>query len=201
MKQLFLAFTIGFILCFLGLKSCADKTPQADLKEIRQTIKSSEKQAEVISEDYLKSKQAFLKLSDSLKSENKNLSVKLFETKKLLKKQRLIIKTHLPCDSLRKEANILGSLCKKQDSLCNLSIRSLQTAIAIRDSQLVICDRSYQAVQDLQKENQLRELQLNEDLKTAIKSNRKKRFENKMLSFGWMIMAGLTTSLFIKSQH
>lgn len=201
MKQLFIAFTIGFLLCFLGLKSCQDKTPQPDLKEFRQTIKSSERKAEVISVDYLKSKIAFSKLADSLKSENKNLSTQLFATKRLLLKQRLIVKTHLPCDSLRKETIKLGSLCKKQDSLCDLSIHSLQDAIAIRDSQLVICDRSYQAMQDLQKENQLRELQLNEDLKTAEKANRKKRFENKMLSFGWMIMAGLTTGLFIKSQN
>ena len=44
-------------------------------------------------------------------------------------------------------------------------------------------------------------MQLAEELNTAYKANRKKRFENKMLTYGLMIMSGITTTLFIKSQQ
>lgn len=201
MKQLFLAFTIGFILCFLGLKTCQDSPPKNNLKEIRQSIKVSEKQSKQIDQEYSKSEKEFLKLADSLKNENKKLSTQLSASKTLLRKQQLIVQKQLPCDTLRKEALVLSSLSKRQDSLCDLSIQTLQEGIAIRDSQLVVCDRSYASMVDLQKENQLREIQLSEDLRTALKSNKKKRFENRMLSVGWLIVAGLTTSLFIKTQQ
>lgn len=201
MKQLFLAFTIGFILCFLGLKTCQDSPPKNNLKEIRQSIKVSEKQAKQIDQDYSRLKKEFLKLADSLKDENKKLSSQLSASKSLLRKQQLIVKKQLPCDTLRKETLVLSKLSKWQDSLCDLSIQSLQEGIAIRDSQLVMCDRSYASMNDLQKENQLREIQLSEDLKTALRSIKKKRFENRALFVGWMIMAGLTTSLFIKTQQ
>ena len=61
--------------------------------------------------------------------------------------------------------------------------------------------RALYAMFDIQKENQQRQMQLAEELNTAYKANRKKRFENKMLTYGLMIMSGITTTLFIKSQQ
>lgn len=201
MKQLFLAFIIGFILCFLGFKACQDSPPSNNQKEIRQSIKVSEKQSKDIDHNYLKAKQNFVRSVDSLKDENKKLSTLLSSSQSLLRKQRLKLERQLPCDTLRNETQVLSAMSKWQDSLCNLTIQSLQDGIAIRDSQLIVCDRSYAAMLDLQKENQLREIKMIEELNAALKSCRKKRNENRMLSLGWMIMAGITTSLFIKTQQ
>lgn len=201
MKQLFLAFTIGFILCFLSFKSCQDSPPKYATNELRQSSKAAEAQSKYVEHAYKKAKANYLQQSDSLAKENRKLSALLSASKSLLRKQQLKMTQHLPCDTLRKEAQTLSELSTWQDSLCGQTIQSLTNGIAIRDSQLVVCDRSNAALFDLQKENQLREMKLNEDLKSALKTCRKKRFENRVLSIGWMIMAGITTSLFIKTQQ
>lgn len=201
MKQLFSAFIIGIIVCFIAVKSCDDKPKQVNVKEIKKEIKTSGNLAETIQQDYQKAKQAFSKVADSLTTENQKLNVKLQVTRALLKKQQTVVVSNIPCDTLRKEVIVLNDLCNVQDSLCSVSISSLNQAVAVRDSQIVMCNRSYQSMFDIQKENQQRQMQLAEELNTAYKANRKKRFENKMLTYGLMIMSGITTTLFIKSQQ
>lgn len=201
MKQLFSAFIIGIIVCFIVVKSCDDKPKQVNVKEIKKEIKTSGKLAETVNHEYEKAKQEFSKVADSLKTENQKLNVKLQVTRALLKKQQTVVVSNIPCDTLRKEVIVLNDLCNAQDSLCSVSISSLNQAVAVRDSQIVMCNRSYQSMFDIQKENQQRQMQLAEELNTAYKANRKKRFENKMLTYGLMIMSGITTTLFIKSQQ
>ncbi|MBS1636496.1 MAG: hypothetical protein JST26_11325 [Bacteroidetes bacterium] len=201
MKQIFSAFVIGIIVCFFAVKSCEDKPKQVNVKEIKKEITNSGNLAETLQRNFQKAKQEFNKVADSLKTENQKLNVKLQVTRALLKKQQTLVTSNIPCDTLRKEVVVLNELSNEQDSLCSLNISSLNQAVAIRDSQIVMCNRTYQSMYDLQKENQQRQMQLAEDLKTALKANRKKRFENKMLTCGLMIMTGITTTLFIKSQQ
>lgn len=201
MKQIFSAFVIGIIVCFFAVKSCEDKPKQVNVKEIKKEITNSGNLAETLQRNFQKAKQEFNKVADSLKTENQKLNVKLQVTRALLKKQQTLVTSNIPCDTLRKEVVVLNELSNEQDSLCSLNISSLNQAVAIRDSQIVMCNRTYQSMYDLQKENQQRQMQLAEDLKTSLKANRKKRFENKMLTCGLMIMTGITTTLFIKSQQ
>lgn len=201
MKQLLSAFIIGILVCFIAVKSCGDKPKQVNLKEITKEIKTSDNLAETIQQNYQKAKQEFSKVADSLKTENQRLYAKLQSTRSLLKKQQSIVIQNIPCDTLKKEVMVLNALCNDQDSLCSLSIGSLNQAVAVRDSQIVLCNRNYQSMFDIQKDNQQRQMQLANELNTAYKQNRKKRFENKMLTCGLMIMAGITTTLFIKSQQ
>lgn len=201
MKQIFSAFVIGIIVCFFAVQSCEDKPKQVNVKEIKKEITNSGNLAETLQRNFQKAKQEFNKVADSLKTENQKLNVKLQVTRALLKKQQTLVTSNIPCDTLRKEVVVLNELSNEQDSLCSLNISSLNQAVAIRDSQIVMCNRTYQSMYDLQKENQQRQMQLAEDLKTALKANRKKRFENKMLTCGLMIMTGITTTLFIKSQQ
>lgn len=201
MKQIFSAIVIGIIVCFFAVKSCEDKPKQVNVKEIKKEITNSGNLAETLQRNFQKAKQEFNKVADSLKTENQKLNVKLQVTRALLKKQQTLVTSNIPCDTLRKEVVVLNELSNEQDSLCSLNISSLNQAVAIRDSQIVMCNRTYQSMYDLQKENQQRQMQLAEDLKTALKANRKKRFENKMLTCGLMIMTGITTTLFIKSQQ
>lgn len=201
MKQIFSAFIIGIIVCFIALRTCDDKPKQVNVKEIKKEITNSSNLAETLQRNFQKAKQEFNKVADSLKTENQKLSVKLQITRTLLKKQQKLVTSNIPCDTLRKEVVVLNRLSNEQDSICSLNINSLNQAVAIRDSQIVMCSRTYQSMYDIQKENQQRQMQLAEDLKTALKANRKKRFENKMLTCGLMIMTGITTTLFIKSQQ
>ena len=200
MKQIISAFIIGIMVCLVTVNSCSDKPKQVNVKEIKQEIKSSSNKAVAIQQNYQKEKQEFTKVADSLKNENGKLSGKLRIARALLKKQQTVVLSNIPCDTLRKEVVVLNQLCNEQDSLCGISINSLNRSVAIRDSQIVMCNMSYLSMYDLQKENQQRQQQLADELNTAYKQNRKKRFENKMLSCGLMIMAGITTTLFIKSQ-
>lgn len=201
MKQLLSAFIIGILVCLIAVKSCGDKLKQVNVKEIKKEIKNSGNSAETIQHDYQKAKQEFSKVADSLKTENQKLFAKLQTTRALLKKQQTIVMRNIPCDTLKREVIVLNALCNDQDSLCSLSISSLNQAVAVRDSQIVMCNRSYVSMFDIQKDNQQRQMQLANELNTAYKQNRKKRFESKMLTCGLMIMAGITTTLFIKSQQ
>ena len=70
MKQLFSAFIIGIIVCFIAVKSCDDKPKQVNVKEIKKEIKTSGNLAETIQQDYQKAKQVFSKVADSLTTEN-----------------------------------------------------------------------------------------------------------------------------------
>ena len=54
MKQLFSAFIIGIIVCFIAVKSCDDKLKQVNVKEIKKEIKTSGKLAETVNHEYEK---------------------------------------------------------------------------------------------------------------------------------------------------
>ena len=171
-----------------------------NVKELKKEVKISGNLATTINQNFQKEKQAFTLVADSLKTENQKLNVKLQVARTLFKKQQRVVVSNIPCDTLRKEVVLLNELSNVQDSLYSVSINARDQAAAVRDSQIVICNNSYDSMFDLQKENQKRQEQLTEDLNTAHKHNRKERVKNKMLSFGLMVMTGITTTLFIKSQ-
>ena len=151
MKQLFSAFIIGIIVCFIAVKSCNDKPQQVNVKEVKKEIKTSGNLVETLHQNYQKAKQEFNRITDSLKTVNQKLSVKLQSTRALLKKQQTLVASNIPCDTLRREVLVLNGLSNMQDSLCNVSISSLNQAVAIKDSQLVICNRNYESMYDIQK--------------------------------------------------
>lgn len=72
--------------------------------------------------------------------------------------------------------------------------------VAVRDSQIVLCDQSYNQVKDLLREQEQRELQLTRDLDTALKENKRTRFRNKVLAAATLFISGLATTLYIKSK-
>ena len=81
-----------------------------------------------------------------------------------------------------------------KDSLCNVSISSLNQAVAIKD-QLVICKPELRkACMTYRKRISKDKMQLANDLNTALKANRKSDLKNKALTCGLMIMTGITTS-------
>jgi hypothetical protein len=73
--------------------------------------------------------------------------------------------------------------------------------VAIRDTQLVMCNKSYNETKSLMEEQLVRERQLTTDLNSTLKELRKKRNQNKVLCAGMLFIAGLTTALFIKARQ
>ncbi len=104
-------------------------------------------------------------------------------------------------DSLCTEINSLNA---KTDSLINVfECRDsvMQSMVAIRDSQIEVCDRSYREVKDLLLEQSMREQQLTENLNVALKQLKRKRVQNKVLAAGMLFLSGITTTLYIKSRQ
>jgi len=200
MKQIISAFLIGIVVCFIAVKSCSDKPHQVNIAEVKKHIQFENNQIDSSHKKYQQQIKQYEFKTDSLSKQNKDLSFRLNNARKLLKQQQTNVVSNIPCDTLKQEVLVLNGLTNNVDSLCTESINSLNQSIAIRDTQLTFCNRNYQSLFDLQKENRIREQQLTDELKVAYKQNKRKRFESKMLSAGLMIMTGITTTLFIKSQ-
>lgn len=200
MKQIISAFIIGALACFIALKSCNDKPDQVNVAEVKKDIQFENKQIDDNHKKYQQEIKQYKLKTDSLSKQNKDLAFRLSNARVLLKKQQSKAVIGIPCDSLRKEIAVLNGLANNVDSLCFESINNLNQSIAIRDTQISFCNRNYQSLFDLHKENRLREQHLTDALNVAYKQNKRKRFESKILSCGLMIMTGITTTLFIKSQ-
>jgi hypothetical protein len=200
MKQIISAFIIGLVVCFIAVKSCSDKPHQVNIAEIKKHMQFENNQIDSSHKKYQQQIKQYEFKTDSLSKQNKDLSFRLNNARKLLKQQQIKIVSIIPCDTLKQEVLVLNGLTNNADTLCTESINKLNQSIAIRDTQLIFCNRNYQSLFDLQKENRMREQQLTDELKVAYKQNKRKRFESKMLSAGLMIMTGITTTLFIKSQ-
>lgn len=98
----------------------------------------------------------------------------------------------------------IGSLNEKTDSLItNYENRDtlMQAMIAIRDTQIEICERSYQETKDLLLEQSKREQQLTESLNVALKQLKRKRMQNRILAGGMLFVSGIVTTLYIKSKQ
>lgn len=75
------------------------------------------------------------------------------------------------------------------------------TLLAVRDSQILILNKSYGQLQDFAKEQALREQQLTNDLNTTLKALNRKRNQNRILAGGMLFISGVATTLFIKSRQ
>ena len=200
MKQLISAFIIGIVVCFIAVKSCSDKPHPVNIADIKKNTEFENTQIDDSHKKYQQALKQYELKTDSLTKKNKDLSFRLNNARLLLKRQQTKVVSHMPCDTLKQEVMVLNGLTNDADSLSIENIHSLNQSNAIRDTQLIFCNRNYQSLFDLQRENRIREQQLTDALKVAYQQNKRKRFESKMLSVGLMIMTGITTTLFIKSQ-
>ena len=200
MKKIISAFLIGIVVCFIAVKSCNERPHQVNIAEMKKHIQFENNQMDSSHKKYQQQIKQYKLKTDFLSKQNKNLTFRLNTARKLLKQQQTKVISNIPCDNLKQEVLVLNGLTNNADSLCTESINSLNQSIAIRDTQLTFCNKNYQSLFDLQKENRIREQQLTDELKVAYKQNKRKSFESKMLSAGLMIMMGITTTLFIKSQ-
>lgn len=95
---------------------------------------------------------------------------------------------------------ILDSLIKFQDlsdSACDINIANLESSLANRDSTIRFYVRIESTLKDLQKQQDLNNQVLTQQLNTAYKMQKKKARQNKLLSGGLLILSGITSALFI----
>jgi len=155
----------------------------------------------------------FKKRSDLLAGQLLIVNSQLKESRVALQTERRKIKTMQTrlmsdssssnCDSVFKHqvAAHIDTLNAITDSLlCDYEnkVHLGESTIAVRDSQLVVCNTAYQDMKSLVQEQVARERQLTENLNIALKHQKKKRIQNRALAAGMLFVSGLTTSLLIK---
>lgn len=104
-------------------------------------------------------------------------------------------------DSLCLELNTLNANTDSLISCYEHKDSLMQSMVAIRDTQIELCDKSYSEAKDLILEQSKREQQLTENLNVALKQLKRKRFQNKILAAGMLFISGITTTLYIKSRQ
>lgn len=139
---------------------------------------------------------------DSLQSiaseKKKALAVYRLKAKSLQEQLTAIIKADTSCsDTIMPIAQNYFAAQAQSDSTCNETIESLEQIVANRDSSIFIHKQVETNLRDLQKEQQLREQLLTEQLNTAYKVQRKKTIQNKFLASGLVFITGFTTTLLI----
>lgn len=202
------AFIIG---AFLFLGTCNTSPPT--VKPNKEKVAEAEKKVSVIDKNY-KTENALLKSSsDSLQKELIQTKESLKLTKvKLQKSQstlialaqkdtagRSIVQKQDDCESLKQKAVLFSAIVDSAKAEYECSISQFENLVAIKDSEIVICSSSYSALKSLMDQNLDRERQLTQDLQTAYKVQRRKIIQNKILAGGFLILSGITTTLFINS--
>jgi chromosome segregation ATPase len=202
------ALITGLILLF---GTCSDN-PQT-LKPDKSQIVKTEKQVSSIDKQYQSAMNQLKKHSDSLQSALTRTQNNLRIVKFKLNQSQLAVVRQVEKDtsglSLKEQVTDYDSLKVEVsdyvhwvDSTNNLyenNITQLTNLVATKDSELVVCKTSYENLQNTVADNLQRERQLTEDLNTAYKQQRRKAFQNKLLVGGFLVLSGLTTTLFIKA--
>lgn len=138
---------------------------------------------------------------------NESRSTLIKEREKVKAIQTQLLKDTTNCSDSTLQHNLtlqIDTLNASTDSLiCDYEskIRIAESSIAIRDTQLIVCNRAYLRVQSLVEEQAARERQLTDDLNTILKQQKRKRIQNRVLALGMLFISGFTTSMIIKSKQ
>lgn len=139
-----------------------------------------------------------------LKSNKNSL---LHERQKINEIKNTTAHDSLPCkdrelvDSLTGRIDKLNAITDTMFSIYETKLKLNESVVAVRDSELVVCNSSYRQMQDLVKEQALREKQLTEDLNTVLKQQKKKKFQNRLIAAGMLFISGVATTLLIRSKQ
>lgn len=196
---------------FLFFDTCSTNPQQ--LKPDKQQVEKAQEQLTVNDVHYQKAISIMKTHSDSLQKElnlaqRQLIAVKLklqqakFDVVKLVEKDTsgLSVEQKLnDCDSLKDEVLDYVFLVDSTQQDYDKSIVRLNNLLAIKDSQIVICNTSYNDLKSIADENLQRQRKLTEDMEISYKQQRKKQIQNKVLAAGFLILSGITTTLLIKS--
>lgn len=132
-----------------------------------------------------------------------NISAYRFKAKHFEKQLKTAITSMVAKDTSLAEdtiSPILDSLILVRDSsdfACDSTINLLENLVANRDSSILFHKQIEKDLRDLNKEQELRNEFLTQQLNLAFKNQRKKARQNKILAGGLLILSGITTSILI----
>lgn len=203
-----IAFCAGLFLGHLLFPSEQNIKPPS-LTEIQKT----ETKLHTIDTTMLAGEVHLLQQNDSLKQRLKLANNLLTIHKSLLLSERssvVQLSNRIKHDTIFKTDSVLvDSLCLEiadlnanTDSLTKdyeQKNKLMEKMVAVRDTQLLICNQSYREVKDLIREQEQREQQLTENLNLALKQLKQKRFQNRLLAAGMLFVSGIAATLYIKS--
>ncbi len=206
---LILAFCIGFgtgYLFFSDTDSVGISIPTKPVAEIKVSAIDSKK----LSADSTLHKQNRL-LSGQLKIANAKLSSDkkslTIARNKIDEIRQTIVHDSVPCknkdlvDSLTNRIDKLNAITDTMFLIYENKVKLNEDLIAVRDSELVVCNHSYTQMKDLVKGQALREQQLTEDLNRLLKKQKKKKFQNRLIAAGMLFVSGVATTLLIRSKQ
>lgn len=99
---------------------------------------------------------------------------------------------------------VIGSLIEfvqLSDSACDLTITTLESSVANRDSTIRFYIGIETGLRDLQNKEELNNQFLTQQLTLALKIQKKKTRQNKILSSSLLILSGITTALLISQNN
>ncbi len=157
----------------------------------------------------------YKKENDSLVKELNSYKYLLTDARKKLRENRkstFVLVNKIKQDSLFRPDSLLVDSLSEQIVFTNAATDYLLNAyeektclmermVAIKDTQIVLCNRSYNEISNLAKEQLLREQKLTEDLNTALKQQKIKRLQNRILAGGLLFISGIATTLYIKAKQ
>lgn len=204
------ALCIGLFLLF----STCSNDPQ-HLKPDKEQFQNAQHEASLVEEYY---QNAFINLkvhSDSLERVLNKTQKQLIATKIKLEQSKFNVVSLIEkdtsglsvqqklndCDSLKEEVSDYVFWVDSTQCDYETTIKQLTNIVAVKDSEIVVCQISYTSLKSITDDNLQREQKLTEDLETAYKQQRKNRIQNKVLAVGFLILSGVTTSLLIQSRQ
>lgn len=206
MKNLLIAF--GLFICVVTIGTCTfnqhvdkpDQHPERDSISLRWKKEKEQLDSQLHKriDKLQKGKDSLQKIVAAKKTALANYRAKalLLETK--LKEVLLIVNsTQVIPDSLSPLSNEYFATQAASNNTCDSTITALEQSVANRDHSILLFKQSETNLRDLQREQELRNHLLTEQLNTAYKAQKKKVIQNKLLAGGLIFISGLTTTLLI----
>lgn len=205
-KRLLIAFALFTCIVSIGTCTLRDQPKQPDKHPESDSIASLWKK------EKLQLQVQYHKQIDKLQSDKDSLQSVVLEKKKALftyRNKAALLEDQLKnvianadsgyvlSDSLKSLAYDYFATQAINDSTCDSTINTLEQIVANRDTTIVLFKKSEKNMRDLQREQELRNQLLTEELNTAYKVQKKKILQNKFLAGGLIFISGLTTTLLI----
>lgn len=206
------AFILLILSCVFMLATCQFKGCGKDSKSISETPdtlflnqwrKEKKEKADIILS--YESRIALMRSSsDSLRKEvdRKKQSIAGLRFKVNYFEQQLR-STMSASDTSSQTVSFLDSLSVSQnqsDSMCDETINSLERLVCNRDSVIAFHQVIENNLKDLQQRDKVDFEYLTERLNDALKMNRRKTIQNKVLAGGLLLLSGISTSLLVTQQ-
>jgi hypothetical protein len=204
------AIVILFILLFLGVFAFLNRSEDTPPGEPIKTEIREDRSKAVILEKYYKQQMAIQKYrSDSIEAllsvSNEKLRVANFKLQTVRLARKETIHQSIPeqladRDSLKIQTIQFVAQVDSTVNTYDTTLSEMKSLLAVKDSQIEVCNTSFTEMKCLMDDNLAREQKLTEDLQKSYKKQKRKAIQNKILGFGALILSGITTTLFYVSR-